>query len=190
METLLIKSKLSDEDLVRKIVVNNNTKLFAVLYDRFSQTIFNKCYRFSNCREEAEDLTHDVFVHLYVKLKQFKGKSKFSTWLYSFTYNFCVNYTQRNSYKKQERITVKNDNIADIGFCEEADDSNIVVLKTKKLLKALDLIESSEKMILLMKYQDGMSIIEIKDFLNIGESAVKMRIKRAKAKLIEVYNKL
>lgn len=42
-------------------------------------------------------------------------------------------------------------------------------------------------MILLMKYQDDMSINEIKEILNIGESAVKMRIKRAKAKVIKIY---
>lgn len=45
-------------------------------------------------------------------------------------------------------------------------------------------------MILLMKYQDDKSIKEIKEVLNIGESAVKMRVKRAKAKVVKVYESL
>ena len=190
MEILLAKPKLLDEELVDTIIKTNNTKLFSELYDRFSQTVYNKCYRFSNSKEEAEDLMHDVFVHLFIKLNTFKGNSKFSTWLYSFTYNFCVNYVQRNTYKKQEKVTIVTDNIKEDNFLEEIDDSHLLSLKSQKLEKALQLVDASEKMILLMKYQDDMSIKEIQDHLNIGQSAVKMRIKRAKAKIVEVYNTL
>lgn len=190
MEILLAKPKLLDEELVKKIIKTNNTKLFAELYDRFSQVVYNKCYSFSKSKEEAEDLMHDVFVHLFIKLNTFKGNSKFSTWLYSFTYNFCVNYVQRNAYKKQEKVTVVAEDIKEIDFLEELEDNYLLNLKSKKLKIALQLIEASEKMILLMKYQDGMSIKEIQEHLNIGQSAVKMRIKRAKGKIVEVYNTL
>ncbi|WP_337994797.1 RNA polymerase sigma factor [Polaribacter ponticola] len=97
-------NSLTDEELVFKIVETNNSQLFAILYDRFSKVVYNKCYGFSKNKEEAEDLTHDVFIRLFVKLKTFKGNSKFSTWLYSFTYNFCVNYVQRNTHKKRRKL--------------------------------------------------------------------------------------
>ena len=61
-------------------------------------------------------------------------------------------------------------------------------MKVDKLKVALEMISPDEKMILLLKYQDFLSIKEIEDALGIGESAVKMRIKRAKDKLINVYN--
>ena len=189
MKTSVI-NKLTDEELVFKIVETNNSQLFAILYDRFSKVVYNKCYGFSKNKEEAEDLTHDVFIRLFVKLKTFKGNSKFSTWLYSFTYNFCVNYVQRNHHKKKERVTVVTDVIKDDDFTEEIDDTQLFALKSEKLAKALSLIDPNEKMILLMKYQDDMSIKEIKDALEIGESAVKMRIKRAKQKVVNVYAEL
>ena len=189
MKTIDVKA-LSDEDLIFKIIETNNTQLFAILYDRFSKVVYNKCYGFSKNKEEAEDLTHDVFIRLFVKLKTFKGNSKFSTWLYSFTYNFCVNYVQRNDFKKKEKITVVTDNIQDDDVSQEIDDLTLFELKSEKLAKALSLIDPTEKMILLMKYQDDMSIKEIKDFLNIGESAVKMRIKRAKQKVVRTYEEL
>ncbi|WP_166385883.1 MULTISPECIES: RNA polymerase sigma factor [unclassified Polaribacter] len=189
MKTIDVKA-LSDEDLIFKIIETNNTQLFAILYDRFSKVVYNKCYGFSKNKEEAEDLTHDVFIRLFVKLKTFKGNSKFSTWLYSFTYNFCVNYVQRNDFKKKEKITVVTDNIQDDDVSQEIDDLTLFELKSEKLAKALSLIDPTEKMILLMKYQDDMTIKEIQDSLNLGESAVKMRIKRAKQKVVKTYEEL
>ena len=61
-------------------------------------------------------------------------------------------------------------------------------MRVDKLKKVMDLISPEEKMILLLKYQDNLTIKEIVSVLEIGESAVKMRIKRAKDKLIEVYS--
>lgn len=184
-------TKISDEELVIKIVEKNDTHFFAVLYDRYAGLVYNKCYGFSNSKEEAQDLTHDLFIRLFVKLRTFKGKSKFSTWLYSFTYNFCVNYVQRNSAKRKERVTIVTDQIKeeDNGL-DEIDDAALFELKSDKLAKALELISPAEKMILLMKYQDDMSIKEIAGVLELGESAVKMRLKRAKAKVVETYNEL
>ena len=182
--------KLSDEELVYKIVETNNTHLFAVLYDRYSSVVYNKCYGFSKSKEEAEDLTHDVFIRLFVKLRTFKGNSKFSTWLYSFTYNFCVNYVQRNIHKRKEKVTVVTDVIKDDDVSQEIDDAQLFELKSDKLAKALELMDPKDKMILLMKYQDDMSIKEIKEALEIGESAVKMRIKRAKQKVVSIYAEL
>lgn len=184
-------TKLSDEELVKKIVEKNDTHLFAILYDRYAGVVYNKCYGFSKSKEEAQDLTHDLFIRLFVKLRTFKGKSKFSTWLYSFTYNFCVNYVQRNSAKKKEKVTVVTDQIKeeDSGF-DEIDDTTLFELKSEKLAKVLEMIPPSEKMILLMKYQDDMSIKEISGVLELGDSAVKMRLKRAKEKVVKTYNEL
>ncbi|CAM1355848.1 MULTISPECIES: RNA polymerase sigma factor [Tenacibaculum] len=189
MESIDVK-KISDEDLVRKIVEKNDTHLFAVLYDRYAGVVYNKCYGFSKSKEEAQDLTHDVFIRLFVKLRTFKGKSKFSTWLYSFTYNFCVNYVQRNKEKKKEKVTVVTDEIREESSIDDIDDATLFELKSDKLAKALEMISPSEKMILLMKYQDEMSIKDISIGLDLGESAVKMRLKRAKEKVVKAYNEL
>ncbi|AOW17368.1 RNA polymerase subunit sigma-70 [Polaribacter vadi] len=181
---------LTDEELVFEIVETNNSQLFAVLYDRFSKVVFNKCYGFANSKEEAEDLTHDVFIRLFLKLKTFKGKAKFSTWLYSFTYNFCVNYVQRNSYKKKEKFTVVTDVIKDDDVSMNIEETDLFAVKSEKLGRTLELMEPKDKMILLMKYQDDISIKEIKESLAIGESAVKMRIKRARHKAVSIYSEL
>ncbi len=183
-------SQLTDEELVQKIVANNNALLFGVLYDRYSKMVYNKCYGFSKSKDEAEDLTQDVFLMLFVKLASFKGKSKFSTWLYSFTYNFCVNYVNRNKQRKMSDNSIPMDTAEYKLTEDEVPDESIYELKASKLEKALNLISAEDKSILLLKYQDGASIKELSEVLELGESAIKMRLKRAKAKLLEIYNTL
>ncbi|GAA0746434.1 MULTISPECIES: RNA polymerase sigma factor [Flavobacteriaceae] len=185
METINNINAVSDEDLVRKIVKTNDTLLFEVLYDRYATMVYNKCYGFAKDEDEAKDLTQDVFLKLFVKLASFKEKSKFSTWLYAFTYNHCVNYVTRNTAKKIEKNAVDYQDIENISF--EEDDKDFLQMKVHNLKEALNLISPEEKMILLLKYQDYLSIKEIESVLGIGESAVKMRIKRAKDKLINEY---
>jgi len=188
LNTIKKFSDLSDEQLVESIVSNNDTLLFEILYDRYARMVYNKCIGFSKSTQEAEDLTQDIFLKLFVKLSSFKGKSKFSTWLYAFTYNHCVNYVNRNTAKKIEKKSVNADDYLEDSYDTSENDEEINQLKVTKLKEALEKISPEEKMILLLKYQDYLSIKDLTDLLDIGESAVKMRLKRAKEKLINVYN--
>ncbi|WP_232304814.1 MULTISPECIES: RNA polymerase sigma factor [Maribacter] len=180
---------ITDEDLVKDIVEKRDTMLFGVLYDRYSKLVYNKCYGFAKSQKEAEDLTQDVFLMLFVKLGSFKGKSKFSTWLYSFTYNFCVNYVNRD---KGRKIGDKSNSIDDteLELSMEVTDESLLELQVSKLKQALEMIPPEDKSILLLKYQDGVSIKELETLLELGPSAIKMRLKRAKARVIETYKTL
>lgn len=178
---------ISDEVLVSRIVQVNDPHLFATLYDRYSRTVYNKCLSFTRSKEEAQDLTHDIFVLLFAKLRTFRGQSKFSTWLYSFVYNFCVNYMRRNLNKRRQVFVVTEDFTEET---EEVEDEEIFGLREEKLAQVLQEINPDDKMILLMKYQDDFSIKDITEALEIGESAAKMRLNRAKHRLLELYNKI
>jgi RNA polymerase sigma-70 factor (ECF subfamily) len=182
-------AKWTDEELVARIVEKRDTDLFGKLYDRFAKRVYNKCFGFARSEAEAEDLTQDVFLMLFIKLPSFKGKSKFSTWLYSFTYNFCVNYVNRNKGRKMSDKSVQVDQ-EEYRLTEEVPDEQLLELKTQRLAEAMEEIPPEDKSLLLLKYQDGASIKELTELLEIGESAVKMRLKRAKAKLVEQYNTL
>lgn len=179
---------LTDEELVEKIVNTKNDILFGILYERYSHLVYNKCYGFTKTRVEAEDLTQDVFVKLFQKLSSFQGKAKFSTWLYAFTYNMCVDYINKHVLKK---VSTNDIDVEDYSLLQiEVADSSLFLLKEKTLKKALEVIAPEDKMILLLKYQDDFSIKHIMTVLEISQSAVKMRLKRAKARLIEAYNEL
>jgi len=165
-------------------ISSNDAKLFGILYDRFSKNIYNKCYSFVNNEDEAKDLTQDIFLKLFVKLSSFKGNSKFSTWVYSFTYNHCVNYVTRSPFKKHEvRLTdtYKIDNYSE--EIEMIDDE----YSSEKLNRALKKISVDDRSILLLKYQDDLTIKNLMSLLGISSSAVKMRIKRARERLAYSY---
>ncbi|NND16778.1 MAG: RNA polymerase sigma factor [Eudoraea sp.] len=178
---------LTDLELIERITKDNNTILFGVLYDRYVQMVYNKCYGFARSEDEAEDLTQDVFLLLFVKLKSFQGRSKFSSWLYSFTYNFCVNYVNRNKERKMSDQSSPIEK-TEHKINEEISDGELFEMRSEKLKRALDMIDPEDKKILLLKYQDDVSIKELQDLLEIGESAVKMRLKRAKTRIVETYN--
>ena len=157
---------LTDEELVKQITETKNDLLFAVLYERFSSIVYNKCYGFTKTKADAKDLAQDVFVKLYQKLSSFEGRSKFSTWLYSFTYNMCVDYVNKNVLK-----TVSSDNLELEDYDHlhvDVDDYSLFQMREDVLVKALEAIAPEDKVILLLKYQDDFSIKHIMTVLNIG----------------------
>lgn len=190
MEDLRIDTSISDEKLVALIVQTKSSELFSVIYDRYAPLVYNKCLSFVQNKEEAQDLTHDIFVKLFIKIKTFSHKSKFSTWLYSFTYNHCVNYVQRDLNKRRNKFTYTDseDEQDYLNAVQNSiSDEVIFNMDSEKLTKALELIDPSDKSILFMKYQDDMSIEDIQEVLDLGKSAVKMRLSRAKNRLVKAY---
>ncbi|KJD36383.1 RNA polymerase sigma-70 factor [Tamlana sedimentorum] len=188
LEELKIDKSLEDEKLVALIIQSKSAELFSVIYDRYSEIVYHKCLSFVKNKEEAQDLAHDIFVKLFVKLKMFNFKSKFSTWVYSFTYNHCVNYVQREQKKRRDKFLIADDLGNYSKEVEEIDEEVIFSMKADKLQKSLELINPTDKMILFMKYQDDLSIEDIQNALGIGKSAVKMRLSRAKERLVKIYN--
>lgn len=135
----------------------------------------------------AQDATQDIFIKIYTNLAKFSEKSKFSTWLYSITYNYCIDYLRRKK-KEKNLFTGEMDTPPDI--VEEVEDKELLQIELKKLKVVLGKIPIGDKAILMMKYQEEMSIKEIAEGLEKTESAVKMKIKRAKAKAMSVYKDL
>lgn len=173
--------KLTDEQLVAHFIETQKNLYFEQLYDRYSNKVYRKCLSFVKDDAKAEDFTHDIFLKLVLNLSSYKETAKFSTWLYSITYNYCIDQT-RVSKKYSEVGLDDNFDVPDDG-----DDAEMAELEAQQLNKAMKQILPEEKSILMMKYQDEMSIKEISESLDISESAVKMRLLRAKEKLRKVY---
>jgi len=176
---------ISDEEAIDRYLQTQNQSYFDLLYSRYSSKIFGKCISILKDEEKAEDATQEIFVKILLNLSKFSGKSKFSTWIYSITYNFCIDSIRKRKKDKSilvEDMTNEHDT-ADDGI----EDQFLLELNVKRLKIILDKIPITDKAILLMKYQDEMSIREISEVLVKSESAIKMKIKRAKQKFKKVY---
>ncbi len=187
MKHSYVPNKLTDKALVNLIVTSKDPLLFKVLYERYKLIIFNKCLSFSKNSQEAEDICQDIFLKLLFKIHTFNGDSKFSTWLYAFTYNHCVNYYHRNKFNKYEKIAMNIEQMCDETSVQTNDEDINQLIRLKKLNEAMSLIPIEDKEILISKYQDYKSIKDLMKIYSVGESAIKMRIKRAKEKLLGVY---
>lgn len=178
--------KESDFEIVKRIVNYREKNLYAIIYDRYADLIYHRCYSFCDTDAEAKDLTQDIFIKAYLKLHTFTENVSFKSWLYTLAYRFCVNYINRNKAKRIEKLSENIDDIYELKI--EISDENLYNMRVSGLEKALNLITPEDRMILLLKYKDDVAIKELAENLKIGESAVKMRLKRAKRRLMEVYN--
>ncbi|MBA4852917.1 RNA polymerase sigma factor [Emticicia sp. BO119] len=172
---------VADEELVRLYIETQRNIYFEEIYDRYVDKVYRKCLSFVKNEAQAEDFTHDIFLRIVLKLGSFKEHAKFSTWLYSITYNYCMD--QVRQVKRQAEVALdENFDLADDGY-----DVELVEMQSQGLKKALQKIDPDERAILLMKYQDDFSIKEISETFKITESAVKMRLMRTKEKIKKIY---
>jgi len=181
-------SKLTDEKLIEKATNDGDIDAFGIIYDRYHQRVFNKCIIFVKSKSLAEDLTHDIFLKAFTKLSQFDFKSKFSTWFYSLAYHQCIDQVRKMSYdKKTDYIEMEAIEERRVKVTHTDSESKLLGVDVETLEKVLDKLLPNDKMILLMKYQDDMSIKELQQEFEIGESAVKMRLLRARERAVAIY---
>jgi len=179
-----IPKTMSDEDVVKEYLKTQNVAYFDVLYKRYSGKIFGKCISLLKDEEYAEDSVQEIFMKILLNLSKFSGKSRFSTWIYSITYNYCIDRIRRK--KKDPSILVED--LTNHDKEEDVNDAFLMEMEVSRLKIVLEEIPVKDKSILLMKYQDEMSIKEIGQTLDKSESAIKMKIKRAKQKFKSIYH--
>ncbi len=175
---------LSDEALIKMIYDEGHKELYEVIYNRYFKKVRDKCHSFLKNKAQAEEFANDILVKVYEKLPGFKGQSAFASWLYSITYNYLIDYLRKKKQLHYPRWNEENH------LPEIIDESNTDVeeLSYDKLMLIFEKIHPEEKALLLMKYQEGLPLKTIAQILIITEDAVKMRLKRARARVIYMYN--
>lgn len=180
-----------DEDLVGKIIKEGQLEAFGILYDRYCVKVYNKCLTFVESPSVAEDLTYDIFLKAFTNLSKFKNRFKFTSWFYALVYKMCLDYTHKQylhkkiNYMKLEeidRLRIK------VLHCDS--EQRLLNLDVDELKKVLEKLPPEDRLILLMKYQDGMSIKEIQGLLQISESTAKIHLLRARERAMTIYDKL
>ncbi len=173
----------SDEEVVHLLMDSGNHELFEILYSRYFKKVKDKCFSFLKDSKQSEEFANDILTKAYEKIPGFKGNSSFSSWLYSITYNYCIDYLR---IKKKLHYPNWNDSHEIPEIIDESE-ADFEVASYENLLTILELIHPEEKVLLLMKYQDNLSIKHIAKTLRISEDAVKMRLKRARTRVIYMY---
>ena len=170
---------MKDLEVIHSYLETQASLCFSLLYSRYASKIYSKCISLLRDEALAQDATQEIFMKIFLNLARFGEKAKFSTWVYSITYNFCIDYLRR---KKKEKNIFSDELEKAPDIVDEVPDREIMAMEVHKLKVVLEEIPVGDKAVLLMKYQDDMSIKDIAGVLDKSESAVKMKLKRAKAK--------
>ena len=177
---------LTDELIVEKIIKEGKKELYRTLYDRYFPKVKDKCYSFLKDKQKSEEFANDILSKAFEKLQSFQGKSSFSSWLYSITYNAVIDYLRK---KKQLHYPNWNQENELPEIIDETG-ADITEISYENLLLVFEKIHPEEKALLMMKYQDSLPIKEIAVSLSTSEDAVKMRLKRARSRVVYLYFKM
>lgn len=177
--------QLTDLELIERFKADKDNRYFGELFSRYKDKVYGKCLTMVKRKQTAEDLTQDILIKTMEKIGSFKGNASFSTWLYSITYNQCIEFL------RQTRRLQFDDWADSLDFPEEIEENEIeeiLDLKSSRLTLLLEILTPQDKALILLKYQEGFDLKKIMHILSLdGESATKMRLNRAKKRLVAVY---
>ncbi len=175
--------KYTDEELV-DFVLTKDQRAFEEVFNRYHKKVVDKCYGFLKNKRESLEFAEDIMSKVYERLTSFQKKSTFSTWLYSITYNHCIDHL-----RKKKQLHYPNWD-REQEFPEIPDEETIMEdLNYERLEAVLDMVHPEEKAILWMKYMDDLSLKQTSQTLQISETATKMRLKRARTRVLNLYQK-
>ena len=165
------------ENLVNKCQTESpfGTQSFKELVLLFQPFVHRFCYNYLKNENDAEEVTQTVFLKVYHNIKNFKGDSKFKTWLYRIAMNQCADLY--NKKKKQAQLKQEMLEYRDV---QPAKDNHADKLSIKDDISSyLEKLPSPEREILILRFYEDLKVKEISDTLNISLSAAKMRLSRA-----------
>lgn len=170
-------------------VLNGNSYAFTYIVDRHKDKAFNLAFRICCNREEAEEIAQDSFLKAYRSLKNFKMKSSFATWLYRIVYNSAISHIR---IRKANILSLEDFPADAIDFTgtntseEEAEKE----YKSSLVNFALQKINEEERGLISLYYYEEMSTDEITDVTGISKSNVKVKLFRARQKMLEIIEKV
>ena len=182
---MLNLKNLTDEQLVIEFKQTKDNAIFGEIYNRYYQKVYHTCLGYTKNRDTAFDLVQDIMLKIMDKLPALENGYLLGLWIHRVSANYCADH-----YKKQKRF--QTETIEDrFDFAAEETDMEALLAKEVLLDSMDELMEElgeESANILRLKYLEGNSVKDLQVKLNLGASAVKMRLKRGRNKIVELYN--
>ena len=174
----------SDIEII-SAVLSGNQQAYAQIVQRHQTFVFSLVLRYIKSREDAEEVAQDVFVKAYKALADFKGASKFSTWLYTIVTTTCISFLRK---KKLEIHSLDNEKLFEtIANQDSGTSANQVENKSKVAMvnNAIALLSPEDAEIVTLFYKGEQTLDEIARILGIESNTAKVRLHRARTRLKE-----
>jgi RNA polymerase sigma factor (sigma-70 family) len=170
-------------------ILEGNSNVFSYIVDRHKNKAYNLAYRMCGSHEEAQELAQDSFLKAYRSLKSFKMKSSFATWLYRIVYNTTISHirTKKNGILSLEDFPADSTDFIGSDMSEEEAEKEY---RNSLVNFALQKIREDERGLISLYYYDEMSIVEISEVTGISKSNIKVKLFRARQKMLEIIEKV
>ncbi|RJE77848.1 RNA polymerase subunit sigma-70 [Pseudoalteromonas sp. MSK9-3] len=176
-------SKTSDDgssDAVIRGAQKGDQAAFAQLYREHHKRVYALCLRLLADKDYAEDVTQEVFVQLWHKITQFKGQSKFTTWLHSVTSNIAISYLRQHKNWLQKVVSIEGAGM---------DESSVALCKgLNGLDKLIVRLPERARMVFVLHAIEGYRHEEIATMLSMAVGSSKSQYHRARQLLMEWYD--
>lgn len=152
---------------------------FEQIFRVYRNPVFRLAYRFTGNRDDAEDLTQEIFLKVFENIGSFRYESSFATWLYRIAVNTCMNF-QRDK-KPAESLGVTDDlgsSVSPEAICERGE-------LQRKIEAEIASLPSPLKIAFLLVVVEGMTYREASEILSLSVDALRMRVSRARQILRE-----
>jgi len=171
-------SPINEEHIIQR-VLNGEDDAYAHLINQHKEMIMALCSKMVQSPIDAEELAQDTFIKAYRQLRSFKGKSKFSTWLYRIAYFTCINHLRKN---KQKSVEINEWNHPATGNNDTMD--SLTSSDQKLFIQlALNQLKPQERALITLFYLEEQSIAEIAQITGLSKSNTKVKIHRSRKKL-------
>lgn len=187
------KKIITDEDYkFVSLCKKGDVDAFEVLVKKHQKKMLNIAYRMIGSYEEACEIVQDSFVSAYKAIRDFEGKAKFSTWLYTIVMNLSKNrLKQLKTQLYHEQVSIDDPVLTDDGNIKAESVSNepsiLEQLEKKefqqKVQGCINSIDDEFKDVLILRDIQGFSYDEISKMLKIAEGTVKSRLFRSREAL-------
>ena len=177
-----------DNEIINR-VLQGEQALYAQLVNRYQNFVFTIVLRYTASREDAEEIAQDVFVKAYRSLADFRGESKFSTWLYTIVTTTCITFLRK---KKVPIHSLDTEQVFDLADNQNSTfKANQVEQKSKVQMinEALRLLSIDDARIITLFYQAEQSLEEIGRILGVEPNTAKVKLHRARQRLKEKMEK-
>jgi RNA polymerase sigma-70 factor (ECF subfamily) len=181
-----------DEELLHEArkAPEGDLRAFEQLVLRYQRRVVANCRYITRDENNAEDLAQEVLVKAFFGLRGFEGRSSFAGWLQRIKINHCLDHLRRQEARSfvgiEEQHVQEFDQLKDLAT---ADNLAKAITDQQLIREVLDSMPSTLRIPLLLCDMDGLSYEEVAESLNVGLSATKMRIKRARELFRERYKK-
>ena len=168
-----------DERKLIKKLKENDASAQEYIIRKYKDFLFNAVFYIARRREIAQDVVEDTFIKAFKKVKQFKGESLFSTWLYRIAINILKNELEKEAARNRLKGKIKDRISTD--YPEEDYESNNE--KERIIWEGMKYITEIEREIIVLIDIQGMSYKEVSELLDIPAGTVRSRIARAREHL-------